>query len=252
MTRSKRLGWIPDRPDHRDNQFLSFASQKFMTMDFPKSLDLRKKMTPIEDQGDIGSCTSFAIAGLVQYLMKHQQQRDVFVPSHLFIYYNERAMEWTVNSDSGAQIRDGMKVVAKQGVPHETLWPYVEEKFAEKPPKEAYDDGLHHQVLKYYRVNQDEKDIKTALSNGYPVVFGFTVYESFDNVGNDGMMTMPTKDEKDEGGHAVLMVGYTETHWIVRNSWGSDFGDKGYFYMPIEYALNEDLACDFWTATLIE
>lgn len=246
----KKYGWIPDRPDHRD---LIAPTSKGIN---PPKVDLRPQCPPeILNQGELGSCTANAIAIAFQFeLMK--QKSTVFLPSRLFIYYNERVMEGTVNSDSGAMIRDGIKSCVKQGAPPETNWGYDINKFTKKPDKNVYSEAMKHQVQSYARVNQNLNDIKSVLASGYPIVFGFTVYAGFesDEVAKTGIVKMPEATEENLGGHAVCMVGYDDStkHFIVRNSWGQDWGDKGYFYLPYDYVTNPNLADDFWTIKLIE
>ena len=173
------------------------------------------------------------------------------MPSRLFIYYNERVMEGTVSQDSGAQIRDGVKSVATLGAPPETDWPYDIAKFAQKPPPKAYSDAKQDLVTAYSRVTQDLLQMQGCLADGYPFVFGFTVYESFesDAVAQTGVVPMPASGEKVVGGHCVVAVGYDDSQrrFIIRNSWGTGWGMKGYCTMPYEYLLNSHLANDFWT-----
>src|SRR5690349_5986657 len=130
-------GWVPDLPDHRD---LTYAAPAAFLTALPTSVDLRPGCPDVYDQGQLGSCTANSIGGAFQFEQIKQKVKD-FVPSRLFIYYNERVIENTVNSDSGAQIRDGIKVVAKQGAPPETDWPYDINKFAQKPPQSAFADA---------------------------------------------------------------------------------------------------------------
>ena len=179
-----------------------------------------------------------------------------FTPSRLFIYYNERVIEHTVDSDSGAQIRDGVKSVHKLGAPPETDWPYDINQFSQKPPEQAYTDAKNYQAILYQRVTPTLGQLKGCLASGYPFVFGFTVYESFESqeMANTGHLGMPGTGEKQLGGHAVLAVGYEDSSqsFIVRNSWGADWGIKGYFTMPYPYLLQETLASDFWTIRSVE
>jgi len=204
----------------------------------------------VYDQGQLGSCTANAIGAAIEF-DQQKQGTAAFVPSRLFIYYNERVIERTVAQDSGAQIRDGMKAVATLGAPRETEWPYNIKKFAVKPSAAAYADAKQDIVTAYTRVVQSLAQFQGCLASGYPFVFGFTVYESFesDAVAKNGVMPMPAPREKVLGGHAVLAVGYDGKRrvFIVRNSWGSGWGAKGYFFMPYEYLLNPSLASDFWT-----
>src|SRR5271166_5491993 len=233
-----RYGWQPDLPDHRD-QFYSAPLNKFPE-GVPASVDLRGQCPPVYDQGQLGSCTANAIAGAVEFDRKKQGLSD-FVPSRLFIYYNERVMEGTVGSDSGAQIRDGIKSVAAQGDCPETEWDYEISQFAVQPPQSCYDDAVKYKAVAYQSVTQNLSDMQGCLASGYPFVFGFTVYPSFESadVAKTGNMPMPKSGEDPIGGHAVLAVGYDNEDrvFIVRNSWGEGWGDAGYFYMPYAYLL---------------
>ncbi|MGD0615744.1 MAG: C1 family peptidase, partial [Verrucomicrobiota bacterium] len=176
-------------------------------------------------------------------------------PSRLFIYYNERAMEGTVDSDSGAQIRDGIKSVAKQGVCPEPLWPYQVEEFRARPPKKCYVAALGHRVVLYQRLVPTLNQLRACLASGYPFVFGFTVYESFESpaVARTGHAPMPKPGEPAMGGHAVMAVGYEDSkQWFVlRNSWGFNWGMHGYFTLPYTYLIDSQLADDFWTIRLV-
>ena len=206
------------------------------------------------DQGQLGSCTANAIAAALEFdQMKEKQQ--VFMPSRLFIYYNERVMEGTVNEDSGAQIRDGIKSVAQQGDCPETLWPYDITKFAVKPPAQCYQQALKFKALQYQRLSQILNQLKGCLASGYPFVFGFTVYSSFESqqVAQTGHAPMPSPPEASVGGHAVMAVGYDDSqNWfIVRNSWGVGWGMQGYFTLPYAYLLEQNLANDFWTIRIV-
>lgn len=257
---ARRYGWRPDIPDKRD-----FYLTCRITAPLPKTVDLRAKCPPVYDQGNLGSCTANAIGAGHQFeQIRQAQSRGSFVPSRLFVYFNEREMEGTTAIDSGAYIRDGMKSVVKQGACPETpstgsgqaTWPYDVSKFAKKPPAACYQHALKHQVLQYRRLDQILSQLKACLASGHPIVFGFTVYESFESksVAKAGVVPMPGGGERSLGGHAVLAVGYDDAkQWfVVRNSWGEKWGDKGYCYMPYAYLTDSDLAADFWTITLVE
>jgi len=262
--RIKRYGWIPDLPDRRDFVFRAPAPPEAL----PPRVDLRNTCPPVYDQGQLGSCTANAIGAALQFDQAKQAADDVdaaddaehanavFTPSRLFIYYNERVIEGTVDEDSGAMLRDGIKSVAKQGGPRETLWPYVISRFRTKPAAPAYRDGLRHQALLYQRVPQALDQLRGCLAAGFPFVFGFSVYESFESrdVAKTGEVPMPAAGESLLGGHAVLAAGYDadRRRFIVRNSWGASWGDGGYGTMPFEYLLDNGLSDDFWTIRMVE
>ena len=211
----------------------------------------------IEDQGQLGSCTANAIAVAIWFDLI-RQKITAFAPSRLFIYYNERAMEGTIQSDSGAAIRDGIKSINTLGVCSETLWPYSDANpgpFSRRPPAAAYTAALKNKSLKYQSINQNLPSMKGCLATGSPFVFGFTVYESFesDAVASSGVVPMPAKTESVLGGHAVLCVGYDDTsqRFLCRNSWGQTWGDGGYFTIPYAYLTNPKLASDFWVINVV-
>jgi C1A family cysteine protease len=251
----KRYGWIRDLPDQRD---LSYAAPLARLKRLPRAVDLRRGFPPVYDQGDLGSCTANAIAGAFQFVRRKERLRPDFVPSRLFVYYNERVLEGTVNEDAGAMLRDGMKVCAKLGVcpersapPRAGDWPYEPARFAVKPPAACYRVALGYQVVSYRRVAQSLAQMRGCLASGYPFVFGFTVYDGFesDEVARTGEVPLPGPGERALGGHAVVAVGYDDAtqRFLVRNSWGPRWGKKGYCTMPYGYLGEPNLAADFWT-----
>ena len=233
----RRFGWRPDKPDFRDKVCSLKASSGTS-----KNVDLRKtgNLPPVYDQGQSSSCTGNAIAAAVEYGMKAQSKKD-FIPSRLFIYYNECLMEGTVAVDAGAEIRDGIKVVASLGAPSEDLWPFDLVNITVKPSDKAYEEALKGVIKQYSRVPVKLANIQNVLTHKIPIVFGIMLYESFmsDSVARDGMVPMPQVTEKPVGGHAMLIVGTTDTHFIVRNSWGQGWGDGGYCYIPHDYRSEE-------------
>jgi len=248
----KRYGWRPDSPDMRD-YLLAVAPAK----QIPAATSLRRQMPAVYDQGQLGSCTANSIGAILEFNQMKQREPDCATPSRLFIYYNERAMEGTIDHDSGAEIRDGIKSVAQVGAPPEDIWPYEIDKFARKPPATSYRQALKHQAIRYARVPQATIAIQNVLADGYPISFGFTVYESFESdVGADGLVPVPGPDEKTLGGHAVVAVGYKtikgQLYIECRNSWGTDWADQGYFWIPDNYITSTNLARDFWVIEQVE
>ena len=250
---SRGFGWLPDLPDHRD---LLYSAPLATLAASPSKVDLRPNCPPVYDQGELGSCTANAVGAAHQFAQMKEAQASPFVPSRLFIYYNERVMEHTVGSDAGAMIRDGIKSINKQGVCPEPMWPYVLSKFTKKPPHGCFREAKDHQAVQYRRIARTLPQMKGCLAEGYPFVYGFTVYESFESahVAKTGVVPMPASTERVLGGHAVLAVGYDDSKdaFLVRNSWGTAWGMKGYFTMPYGYMMDENLSDDFWTVRLVE
>ncbi len=251
-------GWKPDLPDQRD---FTYCVPPSVVQSATGAIDLRAQCPPVYDQGQIGSCTANAIAAALEFDMMKQSQA-AFTPSRLFIYYNERDMEGTTGSDSGAYIRDGIKSVANLGDCPETEWPYDGSaapggvfapgaKAATRPSDPCYTNAVQHKALTYLSIDQNLADMKGCLASGYPFVFGFSVYSSFESqqVATSGILGLPGADESLIGGHAVMAVGYDDSNFrfLIRNSWGPDWGLGGYFYMPYSYLLDDNLANDFWT-----
>lgn len=243
----KWYGWLPDLPDHRDLIYSAIAPIRAA---LPKKVDLRNECSPVENQGNLGSCTANALVGALEFL--EIKDGATFVDlSRLFVYYNERSIEGTVNQDSGAFLRDGIKSLAKLGVCPEPEWPYRIADFTKKPTTKCYADAKKHQITSYHRISVLD-EMRTCLADGYPFVFGFTVYTAFESaqVAKTGVLNLPGPKEKVLGGHAVMAVGYDDSQkrFIIRNSWDTDWGMKGYFTMPYDYLdPTHNLADDFWT-----
>jgi len=180
-----------------------------------KLLDFRTKCPAVYDQGKLGSCTANAIGFCYHFDELKQDEASPFQPSRLFIYYNERNMD------------------------------------TEKPGDACFDTAKQHRSIANAAITQSIEQLKAALILGFPVVFGFTVYDSFEgnDVATTGNMPMPASGEKVLGGHAVALVGFNDDRkaFIVRNSWGASWGDHGYFYMPYEFIANPEYASDFWS-----
>lgn len=237
------LGWRPDLPDHRD-----YAALEPHVPAIPKAVDLSEFAGPVLDQGQLGSCTAHGVAGVLEWLDR-KTGKPVDMVSRLYQYYNTRAMEGTIQSDSGGTIRDAVKAAATWGECPERLWPYDIQKFATEPPALCYRAASRDVALRYWRVRTTPFPGAQCMAAGFPVVFGFVVYESFMDIGADGIASMPEPGERQAGGHCVWTLGYDLGTRLVRcrNSWSSSWGDGGDFFLPIEYVANPQLASDFWT-----
>jgi C1A family cysteine protease len=254
------LGWVPDLPDHRD---LVYSAPMQHLRQLPPSVDLRPQFpwAPY-DQGPIGSCTANAIAGAIQFDRAKEKKTPDFTPSRLFIYYNERSMEHSIPADAGAMIRDGIKSVAKQGACKEATWRYdptpanpqthlfpPNSPPATKPPAAAYHEAESCRAMAYFRVQHSLAQMKGCLAEGFPFVFGFSVYENLYDASGNPVSVLPMPSGSQIGGHAVLAVGYDDAKHLftIRNSWGPGVQDHGHFYMPYAYSVDSNLADDFWT-----
>lgn len=249
-------GWKKDKPDERDHTH-RLTLRQIQAVD-EKRVDLREGCPAVYDQGQLGSCTANAIGGAFEFDLLRQGLKD-FTPSRLFVYYNERVMEGNPSEDTGAEIRDGIKSINKLGVCSETSWPYNVERFTEKPPRDCYLAAKGNLALKYARISQQVDHLKAVLFHErVPIPFGFAVHQSFETaeVAEDGVYKGPGSPEEDPilGGHAVALVGYDDEKemFIVRNSWGPEWGEKGYFYLPYSFVSNPEECSDFWVVKYVE
>ena len=219
-------------------------------------VDMRHYVHRVYDQGKLCSCTANAVCAAYGFdLTKQSQTLDYyhyyyFDPSRLFVYYNTREYEGTTWQDSGASLRDTVKAFKRKGVCDENLWPYDVSKFSKKPPRPCYNAAQGNNI-KYERLKQDIDQFRACLHDNCPFVFGFKVYWSFNEIGKDGVMPMPTYKEllnEPESRHAVMAVGYDDEkkHIIVLNSWGTKWGRNGYFYMPYKFIVGSSMCFDFW------
>lgn len=239
-------GWKRDLPDHRDRLHAHLT-----TGDIPNYSDLRSQLPEVWDQGQLGACTAFAACAVI-CAARQRQGLPYIEPAQLHYYYAERSIDpqGYVREDSGSSLRIAGKVSAKFGMSESKFWPYDISRFAQRPPKSAYVNALTHRALSYAKVPQTHDDFRRALAEGYPVMFGFSVYESFesDHVRDTGIVPLPDVHEEFLDGHAVVLCGHDDTRnrYTVRNSWSSSWGDKGYCYMPYAYVESPSLASDFW------
>lgn len=232
-----------DPQDWRDRYY------NFARIESPRErVDLRPWASPVEDQLHLGSCVGQAVVGAYELLL-NKADRNKFVDlSRLFVYYNARLLDNAVEEDVGAYVRDGIKAVNKYGVCSELAWPYLIEKFANTPSVQSYEEARRRLIKKYYRI-ENIKDIVDALNADNPVVTSMNVYDSFYELdyGKKTILPMPKPNEDLIGGHAVTFVGYDLPRklFLARNSFGTDWGDHGYFWVPFDYAEKDFM--DNWT-----
>lgn len=211
-----------------------------------QSVDLRHWASDIEDQRHLGSCTGNAIVGSYEMLLKRDTPDKYAELSRMFVYYNARLLDDTADLDIGAFLHDGIRAIQHWGVCTEDAWPYRIINFAVTPSVQCYVDAASRKIKNYHRVHTLEQ-ILDALNNNYPVPFGVNVYSGFDDITpHSPIIPVPGLDEEPLGGHAMCFVGYdlTRSLLLVRNSFGSSWGDGGYCWMPFEYVRRESL--DSW------
>lgn len=276
------LGYLSELPDFRDitigrieknsvisksikksknknNSFL-LKSRSKNKKELPSAIDLRKDVrdknyfTPVEDQGELGSCTANAVIGLVEYLIKAEAKETINL-SRLFLYKVTRNLMHQVG-DNGAYIRTTIKALKLLGCPPEDQWPYDIETFDYEPDAFLYSIARNFKAIKYLRLDNPGEsgdkvlvDIKACIADGFPAAFGFSVFASINEVTSENdTIPFPDEDDQFEGGHAVLAIGYDDTReaLLIRNSWGEQWGNKGYAWLPYKY-VEYGLAKDFWT-----
>lgn len=239
-----RYDAIPSLPDHRDLLFVATLGAKV-----PDAATI-PSVPPIKDQGQEGSCTGFSLSSAREALLG-AAQHVALAPA--FIYYEERRIEHTTDQDNGAMIRDGLKVLHKEGVCPEEAMPYTAGAYTTPPGPGAFDAAAGYTIASYHRCITLLSTQK-ALADGHPVVFGISVYDSFERVGSDGIVPMPQPGEPLLGGHAILCVGYRKDSkapgggWFaMNNSWGTGAGKDGQFFIPFAYAVDRNYTFERWT-----
>ncbi|MBL8351136.1 MAG: hypothetical protein JNL87_12590 [Burkholderiaceae bacterium] len=272
------MGWMPDLPSIKDFDTasdevkphlarLKVTGTKASPAKLATSADLRAWCSPIENQGSLGSCTANAGVGMMEYFQRRAYGKHIN-GSRLFLYKTTRnLLKWT--GDTGAYLRTTLQSLALFGVPPEDYWPYVVADFEKEPTAFLYSFASNYQAMKYYRLDPSGTTraallaaIKANLAAGLPSIFGFTVYNSYTqaSVANKGAIPFPVATDKVVGGHAVMAVGYDDTIKIkhsasatattgailIRNSWGTGWGDAGYGWLPYDYVLKGQ-AVDWWS-----
>ncbi len=273
-TQFYKMGWLPDFPDFRDYTIAhpnvapllaKVHADKPKASGLASNVDLRSFCSPIEDQGQIGSCTAHAAIGMLEYFERRAFGKHVDA-SRLFLYKVTRNLMHETG-DTGAYLRTVMGALALFGVPQEEYYPYLTAQFDQEPTAFCYALAQNYQAIDYYRLDPAGTNpqtllnsVKTNLAAGLPSMFGFTVYDSIRQASRTGKIPFPSSSDRVVGGHAVLIVGYDDTiripvgsgtretvgAVIIRNSWGSGWGDRGYGYLPYDYLLR-GLAEDFWS-----
>lgn len=259
-----RLGWKPELPDARDRPMNVKRLLKKVRRNIPTKMDLRDDplLPPLTIQENLGACVPHGGCFAYKYRQRQQGLPD-YDPSRLFVYYEGRKIEDSINYDSGLYIRDALKVLNKQGAPNEELWPYDTDRFRQEPPNTAYVDGLKHNAIGYESVPVSSPEVKLAIAAKHPVIMGFTVYTSFFNTPSSGFVADPNPSkERVEGGHCMDYVGYRRMrgpkdafyydYGIFGNWWDPTFGDNGFVYMKMRWACNLQYADDFWIITEAE
>lgn len=269
-----KMGWLPDYPDFRDysaehpiiKPILKKAGiTKAPATKLPANTDLRQWCSPVEDQGNLGACTAHACIGIVEYFEKRSFGKYIDA-SRLFLYKTTRNLMHQTG-DGGAYLRTTMGALALFGVVPEEYWPYATNDFDKEPSSFCYSFAQNYQAITYYKLDKPSTKpedilnaIKTNLAAGIPAMFGITVYSSYHQADKTGRIPFPVANERAVGGHALAAVGYddkmkikntlsnakeTTGAFLIRNSWGTGWGEQGYGWLPYEYLL-KGLAIDWW------
>jgi len=259
------LGRKPDKPDPRDHRY---GAVHGLEPSLPPRVDLRPQLPPCFDQGALGSCGPNSGDGLMCFLYPELAHTGF---SRLHIYYNVRLKEGTVDQDSGVETRDVLAVLMLSGAAPESDWPYDVARFKEVPP-EAVNTAAEQYTLASFSRLVAEQEMLSCLAAGFPFLLGFECFASIDSedLARTGVMPFPNASEALVGGHDVLCVGYdlnfkssdefkrsgldpsrvADQALLIRNSWGTSWGDAGHFWMPLPYASNPSTGGDAWTGRI--
>jgi C1A family cysteine protease len=232
----------PSLPDDRDYIYKNDSTEVLR-----ESVDLREWDTIVESQNSLGSCSANAITNAYELCVNRMYPEYFTHLSRLFLYYNARVEYGIIEEDEGMFLKDGLKSLSKFGICTEELWPYNPENFTVQPTEECYEDAKKRKISKYQKLISIYY-MTQVLNYNKPVVFGMQIYDSFMNL-NDRIstVTFPSRKEKSLGGHAMCMVGYdlNKKLFLAKNSFGTDWGDKGYCWIPFDYIRQEGY--DIWT-----
>jgi len=250
-------GWLPDDPDLRDysQRHENVAPMLRLTAaigtdPLPLIVDLREGFSPVEQQGAIGSCTANAAAGVIEFMQRRARAKYIDM-SRRFLYKMTR-QRMGFMGDTGASLRETLKTLVDVGAPPESLWPYDIRHYDDEIPGEVLSHAFPRRVLTYYTLDplgqgtdQTLDELRRAVAAGIPVMFGFTVHSNWDQ--RSAVIPMPSSRDRHVGGHAVVAAGYDDTRDLLlfRNSWGAEWGEGGYGWMPFAYLVH-GWAQDFW------
>ena len=269
-------GWLRDLPDCRDTTLTTGIRRQagpdraatvasvqarigLRRPSLPEYADNEDLCSPVEDQGNLGSCTAQAGVGLVEFIERRDNDQHVDA-SRRFLYWMSRLLDG-LRGDTGAYLRTTMKALVMTGVPPERYWKYDVDLYDEEPPAWVFSLAQNYKAIEYMRLDGATPmdtllNVKAAIAERMPVMFGFSVFSSL-HYGPE--IPYPTADDYLEGGHAVLAVGYRDAYefpggrqggLLIRNSWGQDWGEGGYGWLPYDY-VTDGLADDFWTACVV-
>jgi len=250
------LNYKKDPEDERDFKLSSkFKSFDTVLAKLPARVDHTPDMTPIRDQGQLGSCVGFAVTAMKEWQEAKEHEAELaegkkdhrkgkeYDLSESWVYWNAKKIDpWP--GEEGTSIRYAMKVLNRLGTPTEKGWPYDDVNIGE-PKSWATLVAKWSWIADYWRVSTLD-ELKVALSKG-PVPIGIPCFEEIFYVGSDGVIAYPMNPDNIYGGHAVCAVGYDDLTKLVKfkNSWGRYWGKGGYGY--INYAYVRDFLWDAWT-----
>ena len=248
-TMKKRLGCLKAPVDHRD-----FRLRAPRRLYFPESINYLEEMTPVEDQGQEGSCVGFACGAMKEWQEQKDWDREIDLSSR-FIYEEARKIDTFPDTEDGTDIRSAMKILLNNGVCTEQCWPYIPGNPG-NPCEEAEADAAKYKIKTFAAINGIQ-DMKSALVNNGPFVIGVVVFDSWFQpvVKETGEIPLPTPEEINKlredpsafGGHAICIIGYDDQtqHFKFKNSWGKNWGSNGYGTIPYDYL--KDYGWDAWT-----